>query len=379
MSASDTRAFRNIPWHIVLLAGSICGLGIWNLISASRNTITDRYMSQGILMGIGAFAMIVICFFDYRSLMQLAYPLYVAVVLMLVGVLVHGKVVMGAKRWLQIGPAQIQPSEFAKLAIIFALARWFHEDKTDPETERLGYPLQKLWQPILMMLIPTALTLKQPDLGTAMLILVIAGSMLLFAGIRWRALVLLGVLGLGGVYAAFNGVPTPSGTKQVLKEYQRKRLLSFLNPEGDALGAGYHATQSMIAVGSGQLSGKGWEQGTQTQLSFLPEQHTDFIFSVWAEERGFLGSLLVLGLYFFLVLSGLSVAYGARERFGTFVAVGVTAMIFWHVFINIGMVSGTLPVVGVPLPLMSYGRSSVLTFMTGLGLLLNIGMRRYSY
>ncbi|MBS2027223.1 MAG: rod shape-determining protein RodA [Deltaproteobacteria bacterium] len=379
MTSAETRLFRHVPWHVVLLAAMICALGVWNLASASGKSLTDRWLSQAELMGAGAVVMAAICLVDYRVLMRLAYPIYAAVVLMLVGVTVHGKVVMGARRWLQIGPLQIQPSEFAKLAIILALARWFHEDKTDADTERRGYSLQRLWQPFLMLLVPVILTLKQPDLGTAMLIAAIALSCILFAKVRWRSLAVLGVVGLLGVTVAFTGIPTGHGTKQVLKDYQRKRLLTFLNPEGDALGAGYHANQSMIAVGSGQLSGKGWGQGTQTQLSFLPEQHTDFIFSVWAEEQGFLGAMVLLALYMVLILSGLSVAYGARERFGAFLAFGIVAMIFWHVFINIGMVTGTLPVVGVPLPLMSYGRSSVLTFMVGLGLLLNVQMRRFNF
>jgi rod shape determining protein RodA len=369
--------FRYVPWHILLIAGAICGLGVWNLISASRNTLPDRWLSQAQLMGAGACVMLVLCSFDYRALLNLAYPAYGLVVVMLIGVLTNGKVVMGARRWLQLGPIQLQPSEMAKLAMIFAMARWFHEDKVDPETARLGYPARRLWQPALLIAIPAALTLKQPDLGTAVIITAISGSMVLFAKVRWRVLVVCACVGVAGLAAAFYGIPTEHGQVQILKDYQRRRLLTFMDPEGDALGAGYHANQSMIAVGSGQLSGKGWGQGTQTQLSFLPEQHTDFIFSVWAEERGFLGGLVLLALYALLVVSGLQVAFTAKERFGVFLAVGVTAMLFWHVFINIGMVTGTLPVVGVPLPLMSYGRSSVITFMVGLGLLLNIGMRRY--
>ena len=379
MISAEPRLVRHLPWHIVLLAVLICALGVWNLVSASRNSLPTRWVSQAELMAVGAAVIAVICFIDYRVLLRLAYPAYAAVVLMLVGVAVHGKVVMGARRWLQLGPVQIQPSEFAKLAVILALARWFHEDKLAPTSEQRGYSLLALWQPLLILAVPVVLTLKQPDLGTAMLIAAIGFSCVLFARVRWPGLVGMALVGALAVTVAFTGIPTGHGTKQILKDYQRKRLTSFLNPEGDALGAGYHANQSMIAVGSGQLSGKGWEQGTQTQLSFLPEQHTDFIFSVWAEEQGFLGCTVLLGLYSLLVMSGLGVAYAARERFGAFLAFGITAMLFWHVFINIGMVTGTLPVVGVPLPLMSYGRSSVLTFMIGLGLLLDIQMRRFSH
>jgi len=185
--------------------------------------------------------------------------------------------------------------------------------------------------------------------------------------VRWRTLAVIAGVGVGVALMAWPH----------LKPYQRKRVESFLNPEGDVLGAGYHATQSMIAVGSGQGFGKGWGQGTQTLLSFLPEQHTDFIFSVWAEEHGFVGCLLLLALYFALVASALGIAGDARDRFGQFLAVGVTAMLFWHAFINMGMVIGLLPVVGVTLPLMSYGGSSVISVALAVALLANVGMRRF--
>ncbi len=209
--------------------------------------------------------------------------------------------------------------------------------------------------------------LKQPDLGTALIICAVGFTQILFAGVRWKTLAILLVVAVGGATFAYPH----------LKPYQKKRVETFLNPEGDALGAGYHATQSMIAVGSGQGLGKGWGQGTQTYLSFLPEQHTDFIFSVWAEEHGFVGCLLLLALYFALVTSAIDIAGNARDRFGSFLAVGVTGMLFWHAVINIGMVIGLLPVVGVTLPLMSYGGSSVLTVFVAIGLLANVGMRRF--
>jgi rod shape determining protein RodA len=209
--------------------------------------------------------------------------------------------------------------------------------------------------------------MKQPDLGTALIVVAVGATIILFAKVRWQALVAVGaVVVIGAVFAYPH-----------LKPYQRKRVETFLDPEGDVLGAGYHATQSMIAVGSGQGLGKGWGQGTQTLLSFLPEQHTDFIFSVWAEEHGFVGCLLLLCLYYGLVVSALGIAANARDRFGHFLAVGVTGMLFWHAFINMGMVTGVLPVVGVTLPLMSYGGSSVMAVMIGVGLLNNVAMRRF--
>jgi rod shape determining protein RodA len=216
-------------------------------------------------------------------------------------------------------------------------------------------------------LLPAGLILLQPDLGTGLFVVAVGGTIILFAKVRLRTLALLLGIAVGGALLAYPH----------LKPYQKKRVESFLNPSGDALGAGYHATQSMIAIGSGQGLGKGWGQGTQTYLSFLPEQHTDFIFSVWAEERGFLGCLLLLALYFVLLAAAIDIAGAARDRFGTFLAVGVTAMLFWHVFVNIGMVIGILPVVGVTLPLMSYGGSSIVTVYAAMGLLANVGMRRF--
>jgi rod shape determining protein RodA len=221
--------------------------------------------------------------------------------------------------------------------------------------------------PGLLVLVPALLVQREPDLGTALITVAVGATMILFAGVRWKTLVVLGTAVLLAGAAAWPH----------LKPYQRKRVETFLDPEGDVLGAGYHATQSMIAVGSGQGLGKGWGQGTQTLLSFLPEQHTDFIFSVWAEEHGFAGALLLLTLYFALVGSGITIAMNARDRFGQFVAVGATALVFWHVFVNMGMVTGVLPVVGVTLPLMSYGGTSVLVVFAALAMLASVGTRRF--
>jgi rod shape determining protein RodA len=221
--------------------------------------------------------------------------------------------------------------------------------------------------PLGLTFLPAVLILKQPDLGTALIVVAIGCTMLLFARVSWRTLAVLGGVAL---LAATLGYPH-------LKPYQKRRVETFLNPEGDALGAGYHAMQSKIAVGSGQGFGKGWGQGTQSYLSFLPEQHTDFIFSVWAEERGFFGCLVLLLLYFALVAMAVDIAGSARDRFGFFLAIGVTAMLFWQTAVNIAMVTGILPVVGVTLPLFSYGGSSVLAIFAGVGLLANVGMRRF--
>jgi len=296
--------------------------------------------------------------------MRVSYLFYGLVILLLVATMLKGRTVMGARRWLTVGPLNLQPSELAKIAVLLALSRWFH---MDGGARKDGYGLFGLVVPAGITLLPAALIMKQPDLGTALIVMAVGATVILFAKVRWQALVIvIAAISVGGFFAYPH-----------LKPYQKKRVETFLDPEGDVLGAGYHATQSMIAVGSGQETGKGWGQGTQTLLSFLPEQHTDFIFSVWAEEHGFLGCLLLLSLYYALVVSALGIAGNARDRFGHLVAVGVSAVLFWHAIINMGMVTGILPVVGVTLPLMSYGGSSVLAVLIGIGLLNNVAMRRF--
>ena len=361
----DRRFLTNIPWGVLLVAMLIATLGVWNLASAARTAATPVWRSQIWWLCIGLAVCVTVCSLDYRYLMQLAYPIYGVVIVLLILVFVKGRVVLGARRWIDLGPMHLQPSELMKIAMIITMARFFHAD-----SRKDGYGLFDLWLPALLLVLPVALIMKQPDLGTAMMVSAIAGSMILFARVKWRTLVTLSVGGFFGAIFAWS---------HLLKDYQKKRVLTFLDPEGDTLGAGYHASQSLIAVGSGQGWGKGWGQGTQTQLSFLPEQHTDFIFSVWGEEHGFMGGCLLIALYLLLLILAISVAMNAREKFGTYLCVGVASMIFWHVFINIGMVTGVLPVVGVPLPLMSYGGSSVLTILIGLGLLMNVGMRRHMF
>jgi rod shape determining protein RodA len=358
------RLLSRFPWNVAALVAVIAALGVWNLASASRTAHAPVWIAQLWWMGAGAVLALAVAFLDDRSILRLAYVFYGLVILLLLAVLVKGRWVMGARRWLALGPVTFQPSELAKLAVALALARWFHMDAG----KRPGpYGLPGLAAPIGLTLLPALLVLRQPDLGTALVIVAVGATVILFAGMRWKT-----AAGLLGTVAVAAVLIWPH-----LKPYQRKRIETFLNPEGDALGAGYHATQSMIAVGSGQGTGKGWGQGTQTALRFLPEQHTDFIFSVWAEEHGFLGCLLLVGLYLALVSAGLTIAGNARDRFGHFTAVGVTGMIFWQAAVNMGMVIGILPVVGVPLPLMSYGGSAVLATFLGLGLLLNVAVRRF--
>jgi rod shape determining protein RodA len=368
MTIGGARASRRLlarfPWNVAALVTAIAALGVWNLASASRTAHAPVWIAQLWWMGAGAVLALTVAFVDDRTIRRLAYVFYGAVLVLLLAVLLKGRLAMGARRWLALGPFTFQPSELAKIAVALALARWFHMDAGKREGP---YGLLRLAVPMGLTLLPALLVLWQPDLGTALVILAVGATLILFAGVRWQT-----VAGLLGTVVVAAVLVWPH-----LKPYQRKRIETFLNPEGDALGAGYHVTQSMIAVGSGQGTGKGWGQGTQTALRFLPEQHTDFIFSVWAEEHGFLGCLLLIALYLGLISAALTIAGKARDRFGHFAAVGVTAMIFWQAAVNMAMVLGLLPVVGVPLPLMSYGGSSVIAVSLGLGLLVNVAVRRF--
>jgi rod shape determining protein RodA len=363
----DRRLLFNFDWTLLLTVLALAAIGIASLYSATsgwETTSTPIYLKQLSWLGIGLLIALGMCCFDYRHLEHMGFNLYLVNLLLLAAVLVVGKTSMGATRWLDFGVFNLQPSEVMKIVIIITLARYFSE-----HGHLQGHTLRELVRPFALVAVPVVLTMKQPDLGTALLILFIAVVMILFAGIRRSTLTVLGVL---GTLAA-------GGGWFLLRDYQKQRILTFLNPESDPLGSGYHIIQSKIAVGSGGLFGKGYMQGTQSQLSFLPERHTDFAFSVFAEEWGFVGSFFLLMLYLFLIVWGIYIARCAADRFGTFLAVGVVAMLFWHIVVNLGMVIGLLPVVGVPLPLFSYGGTSMVTTMIGTGLLLNVSMRRFMF
>jgi rod shape determining protein RodA len=362
----DRRLVQNFDWVLLGLVVIICATGIVNLYSAgyNRGEGTALYVKQLYWLAVGLGVMFVTLLYDYRHLEKLSYPIYLLSILLLLAVMFGGKTVAGSRRWLPLGPFAFQPAELAKIAIILALATYFNRR---PRMEAMR--LKNLIVPGVLVLIPVALIIRQPDLGSGILVVLVAASLILFVGVRWRTLVgcTLTLVMLSPVIWHF------------LKDYQRQRVLTFLDPGKDPLGAGYHILQSMIAVGSGQFWGKGFLQGTQSQLYFLPEQHTDFVFSVFAEEWGFVGSAVLLLLFTALALWGLSVARDCKERFGHLLALGVTALIFWQIFINLCMVTGFLPVVGIPLPLFSYGGSSLITTLLGVGFLLNIRMRRYLF
>ncbi len=365
---STEKKLNDLHWPLVATTLLICTLGVWNLASATHNSGNALWTAQLYAMLAGFVLIGLTLLVDYRWLQTLAWPAYASVVALLVGVALVGKSSHGAKRWLQLGHIQIQPSEFLKLALILVLARWFSRDETGAREGH--YRLTDLFWPFLVILIPVALVKQQPDLSTAVVSLFISMTMILFAKVRLRDLFML-----AGSAAAIAFVVW----QKFLKPFQKDRILTFINPEAYAKTQGYHAIQSQIAIGSGQLRGKGWGEGTQNQLRFLPEQHTDFIFSVWAEEHGFILSILVVLLYMFVALAALDIAANAREKFGSFLCVGVAGLFFWHAFINIGMVTGVLPVMGVPLPLFSYGGSSVIVDLLGIGLLLNVSLRRFMF
>ena len=299
---------------------------------------------------------------DYRFISRYAYLIYGISILLLVVVFFYGYATRGSQRWILLGGFSLQPSELMKLTLILALSKYF-----DDHRNVLSYRLKDLAVPFLITLVPFLMIMKQPDLGTALILFFIFTSLVLFIGIHWKSLA-------WSVLTAL--LLIPSGWF-FLKDYQKGRIMTFINPDRDPLGAGYHVIQSIIAIGSGGITGKGFLKGTQTQLRFLPERHTDFVFSVFAEEWGFLGGMVLLILFMILILWGLKIALHARDYSGSLIAVGVTALIFWEVFINIGMVLGILPVVGIPLPFISYGGSSMLVLMTSVGLLINVSMRRF--
>lgn len=541
-SAARSALVAQLPWVAIGVAALIAGLGIYNLSSAAAAREPDLYLTQFLIFGLGTLVVAVALVPDYRASEGSAYPLYAIVCLLLVAVLVQGDTAGGATRWLMLGPIRFQPSELAKVAVIFGLARYFSQrlepggysmrsllrplnpsrpaaamlilivtwdadwlkdpvgslarflytvvdsptpvaveggalrwfvvasilvlagsalamvhrfdtrqvllhpwpparrrrlnmlilisavaalaalsavwrspwlvdplgmviatlvegaEAGGPYTAVASAPLlrglalvavlvygvvsYRHWEkhrpspvdwliaPIDLVVLPAFLILIEPDLGTAGIIVLIGFTMILVVGVRLRSFIILAFSGIALALVSWFGV---------LKDYQKRRILTFMDPEGDIQGAGWNAIQSMIAVGSGRFWGKGHREGTQTQLSFLPEQHTDFAFSVWAEEQGFLGCLLLLALFVTLVLFALNAASEAREPYGALLAVGVGALVFWQTVINVGMVIGLLPVVGMTLPLFSYGGSSLLTVLFCLGVVFSIHLRRRAY
>jgi len=364
----DRRLVEYFDWWMLALTTTAAAIGMVALYSAvnagSGTEQTGLFTRQLIWYGAGAIVMITAFLINYKSYERWGHLFYFLCIGLLVAVFLFGKYVGGSKRWLAMGPVSIQPSEMVKLAVIIMLAKYYARVvRTD------GLQFRELLTPAIITAVPFALIVRQPDLGTAMVVALIAASMTLYVKIKRGTLIGLIASGALAVPAVW----------LFLKGYQKQRILTFLDPDRDPLGAGYHVIQSKIAIGAGMITGKGFQKGSQNSLDFLPEQHTDFIFSVLAEEWGLIGAGSVILVFILLITWGLQIAQRSRDPFGTILAVGITMMIAWQVFINIGMVMGLLPVVGVTLPFISYGGSSIITMMAGVGLLLNVSMRRFMF
>jgi rod shape determining protein RodA len=358
---SIPQKLRHINWSFVIIVCLIGCVGFAMLYSAGNGHMNPWASRQVVRFAAALCLMIGVALIDIRIWMRYAYWFYFLALLLVAAVDVIGIVGMGAQRWLHLGFFQIQPSEVMKVSLILALARYFH----GAMLEDVGRPTY-LIAPVLMVLVPVALVLKQPDLGTAMMLMMVAGAIFFLAGVR---------LWMFGVVIALAAAAGPLAWN-FLKPYQKNRIFTFLDPESDPLGAGYHILQSKIALGSGGMFGKGFLLGSQSHLNFLPEKQTDFIFTMLAEELGIVGGLGLLGLYGLIVILGFALSLRVRNQFGRLLGMGITTTFFLYVFINIAMVMGLIPVVGVPLPLISYGGTAMITIMAGFGLLLSASIHR---
>jgi rod shape determining protein RodA len=351
-----------INWGLVLLIGVIASIGFVMLYSVAGGHFEPWASPQMVRFAIGLLILVAVALVDVRIWMNAAYPIYAAALLLLVITTVMGKVGgLGAQRWLDLGPLQIQPSELMKVSLVLALARYLH----GLGIEDVSRPL-RLLVPLAMILAPAALVLMQPNLGTAAILMADGCSLLFLAGLSWWWIV-PAVSGLvGAVPVAWH----------FMHDYQKRRVLTFLNPASDALGAGWNISQAEITIGSGGVAGKGFLQGTQSQLNFLPEKHTDFIYTTLGEEFGFVGSIALLLLFAVVIGYGVRIAMASRSQFGRLLAMGVTLNFFFYIMINAAMVMGLMPVVGIPMPLISYGGTAMLTVMFGFGLLMSVHVHR---
>ena len=352
---------RGIQWGLVLLIAAISGIGFAMLYSAANGSLQPWASRQMVRFGLTLVPMLVVALVDVRHWYRSAYWIYGAALMLVIAVDLRGFVGMGAQRWIDLGVIQLQPSEIMKIALVLALARYFH----GLSSENCGRPLYVIF-PALLIVVPALLVLKQPDLGTAIMLLACGAILCFLGGVR------LWVFAAGAAAAA---VAAPVAWS-FLRDYQKTRLYTFLDPNADPLGAGYHIMQSKIALGSGGLFGKGFLLGTQSHLSFLPEKQTDFIFTMFAEEFGLVGALVLLSLYVLVIAYAFAIALRCRSQFGRLLGLGIAANFFLYVFINTAMVMGVIPVVGVPLPLISYGGTAMVTVMLGFGLLMNVGIHR---
>ncbi|MCM8612647.1 rod shape-determining protein RodA [Accumulibacter sp.] len=352
------RLVARVDGPLLLLTLALMATGLATVYSATADS-GSRLLAQALNMSVGVAVMWTVAQLPPQKLMRFGVPLYLAGVVLLILVFFFGIKVNGARRWLSLGFTRIQPAEVLKIAVPLMLAWYFHKHEAALKARHYAVAC-------LLLLLPFALIAKQPDLGTAILVGAAGFYVIFFAGLPWR--VIFGLLAAGAAAAPFAWT--------MLHDYQRKRILTLIDPSSDPLGAGYHIIQSTIAIGSGGSFGKGWLEGTQTHLEFIPERHTDFIFAVYAEERGLLGNTVLLLLYLLLIGRGLMIAANASTLFARVLAGSITLSLFTYVFVNVGMVSGILPVVGVPLPYMSYGGTALVTLSVGIGILMSIHTHR---
>jgi rod shape determining protein RodA len=357
---SIAEKLRQITWSMLFFIVLIGVFGFAMLYSAAHS-VDPWAMRQAIRFLFGLAILVAVALVDIRVYLRYAYAIYGFAFVLLVIVDIAGEIGMGAQRWIDLKIIQLQPSEVMKVALVLALARYFHRMSAD----NIGNPLA-LIVPIVMVFAPVGLVLMQPDLGTAVMLVLVGAAMFWVAGVRLWKFVVVTLAAVGAVPLAWN----------FLHDYQKNRILTFLDPESDPLGTGYHITQSKIAMGSGGLSGKGFMEGSQAYLNYLPERQTDFIFAMLSEELGMIGGVLLLLLYTVLFVYGYAIAFNSRNHFGRLLAIGLTVNLFCYVFINVAMVMGLLPVVGVPLPLISYGGTAMLTVLFGFGLLMCVYVHR---
>ena len=363
MSLLSAKKLYQINWMPIICLTLLSCIGFAMMVSAAGGHFSPWASRQIIRFVLAFVGMLLIAVTPASTLLRYSYPLYFVCLMVLVGIEVAGFMGKGAKRWVEVGGVNLQPSELMKLAVILALARYFHSNSNSD----INHPL-RLLPPLLLLVIPAAFILRQPNLGTATILMFVGATLFFLAGVRSAYFITLIVLAL---------MAAPVGW-HFLHDYQKQRVLTFLHPEEDPLGAGYNIMQSMIAIGSGGFFGKGYMNGSQGQLDFLPEKHTDFIFTMIAEEFGFFGCAFVLLLYMVLIGYGVFTALRCRHLFGSLMAFGIAAMLFIHVAINMSMVMGLIPVVGVPLPLLSYGGSSMISMLLGFGLMQNAYVHRDS-
>lgn len=359
----DRRSIANFDWFYLAVAVILAVVGVFNIASAAAGTTLWRTQAYWLVLSLAA--AVVVLLIDYKRYEKMAPMIYLLTLALLIGVHFFGKRISGSRSWYDFGMAHLQPSELMKIALIMMFAHVYHRD-----TQSRLWGIREIVWPALLAAVPVLSIALEPDMGTALTVMLLFGSMMVFAGVKRKYLITAAAI------AALVLVSYPVWN-MALKEHQRQRIETFLHPEKDLLGAGYNVLQAKIAVGSGGMAGKGYMKGSMHMLRFLPEQHTDFAFGVWAEEWGFLWVAVVLALYGALIYRGLAIAGEAKDKYGVMLAIGCTVLLFWHIFINISMVVGLFPVIGVPLPFMSYGGSNLLTFMIAVALVINVRMRKY--